>query len=113
MRDGLYHRDLGLPNIAIASGYNLRWTSHAKEQASYRNVWPRPARVDNLTNANIVELEILNGKPIKALLRVPYNSYEDMVMALNLTDGAVRTIWLNSKTDQHNTLDYSKYTKPI
>ena len=52
----------------------------------------------------------------KYCCRIPYNNSQDLVVAIrpqynNLTvkDNFIVTAWMNSKTDNHKTLDTSKY----
>lgn len=61
----------------------------------------------------LIEVEQINGKSTKFVLRFSYDNLRDVVIVLR--EGrkggyyTVVTAWSNLKTDNHNTLDISKY----
>lgn len=136
--DGLYHKDLGFPaqsldqvlgktfNIAMLAGSHARRAlvddrylsaavADGREDMPGRfdatDLLPRSVTVDR---GNLVHLEVVNGRVVQALVRVPATKKFDIVLALGL-DGArtfLRTVWLNRKSDQHKTLNAAAYRTP-
>ena len=68
----------------------------------------------DFNDADIVEIEAEKGVVKKVLCRFPYDEEFDIVLPILLTpEGKLaKTVWLNSKTDDHPTLDFSKYADP-
>lgn len=60
---------------------------------------------------SLVEVETLEGKPFKWVVRFPLNGQLDMVMALT-SDYIVKTVWVNRRNDAHATLNVHKYDRP-
>lgn len=109
MKDGLYHRDLGLP-VTLGFATMLRYSPHALEEASsdrYGNL-DLPKSIGT-HEAEVIEVEVRNGKPFKALLRKPYDDRRDICLVVLLDRGIVKTVWCNLRNDNHHTLDTSKY----
>lgn len=109
--DGLYHRDIGMPECWPVNGrwVDLKYSNHAK-RACIRDrygVIPPLNRVQIFLD-QLVEVEIREGKLVKLVARVRFNGVFDLILVLN-PDGLVRTCWLNRVTDVHKTLDRSKY----
>jgi hypothetical protein len=105
----LYHKDIYFPTVALNSCMLLDYSRHALEQSSrHGHTISLPAYVD-LRKVDVVEVGIEGGKVVHALVRVPYNEREDLVMAICVCKRLVKTVWLNNKNDQHGTLDTSRY----
>jgi hypothetical protein len=111
LKDGRYHRDIRLPQVAIApflGTYRLRLSAHA-EQAMTEDKYGRIEGVVNGTEITVdetavVEVQVENGKPVKALVRLEYNERLDLVLALFPSRQGVcfvKTVWLNEATDLH------------
>jgi len=112
----LYHKQIGLPvtvNKALGH-YVCKFTMHSLQAClndRYGKVKP-PLEID-ITAQNVVECEILGQSVAKVVIRQSYNETKDISLAL-IPDGnraIVKTLWLNDKTDNHLTLDESKYSK--
>ena len=109
MKDGLYHRDIFLP-MELGYATMLRYSPHARAEAS-------SDRYGNLTlpmsistrDAEVIEVEVVNGKPVKALFRTRHDERRDICLVVLLDTSVVKTVWCNVRTDSHKTLDASKY----
>ena len=55
----------------------------------------------------LFEIEETNGIVTKAVYRVEYDNENDICLVIR--KGIVKTAWINKKTDNHFTLDKSKY----
>ena len=114
MKDGLYHRELGLPlpESSFRLGtVGLTYSAHAKEAATtdrYGHISLPDTLNTNL--AALIEVEVFGGRITKLVYRTAYNREYDLVIVIAL-GGRVKTVWLNSKRDTHSTLDYSKYNQ--
>lgn len=63
--------------------------------------------------ARAFEMELSGQWVTKFAVRLPYNASHDLVLVV-IPDGSeffVKTVWLNSNSDAHKTLDRSKYAK--
>lgn len=56
-------------------------------------------------------MEFYEGKLNKMVLRRPYNESLDLIIVLLVNGNKIKTVWLNSNKDAHQTLDVSKYEK--
>lgn len=54
------------------------------------------------------EVGVVNGRIFKYAVRQPLDEDNDITVVVG-ANGVVRTAWINSKDDQHWTLDVSKY----
>jgi len=115
----LYHFQVGFPkgvenNLKkIGKISNVEYLFHAKKAAmnDRYGIIDLPKTL-NLSTSKIIEVEVLNNRVTKIVFRTHYDVKFDLVVVMNLPDLSVRTVWLNSKTDKHRTLDRSKYDKP-
>lgn len=118
----LYHKQLGLPQEAVEAlsgqSYRFHFSRHALDAClndRYGKIVP-PAQV-TVAAEEIIEVEIvqaLTGTVInKVVIRKPYNAKFALLIAFipDRRSAFVKTCWLNSVTDSHETLDESKYTK--
>lgn len=119
MKDGLYHKQLGLPpGVAAlwAGDIGLQYGRHAQSEASLDRYGKLPLfPAVEFEAGDVVEIEVRQGEPVKAVLRVPLDDKKDLVYALSLPvrgEAFVRTVWFNDANDSHRTLDRSKYVKP-
>lgn len=116
LQTGLFHKDIGLPISPnrIIFHAQLKYSNHALKAAQndrYGKINLPETLNTKLDNVTLIELETKNGKPFKGVYRMPYNDKHDIVIVLLYETRLVKTVWLNSKTDAHKTLDVSKYTK--
>src|ERR1044071_9736440 len=116
MKDGLYHKEIGLPADApkaFIGTWRPKYTRHAQLEAiKDRNGIIRPLRTLTVSLSEIIEVEIFQGQPIKAVVRVPYDKTNDIVLAIcRPSDGVatVKTQWLNNRNDTHKTLRREAY----
>lgn len=108
MKDGIYNRAVNLPAELFApflrSNLRLTYSRHAKLECvrdRYNLINP-PVLVD-IRPEHVVEIEVLAGRPVKAVVRMPYDGSCDLVLVIH-PDGFVRTLWLNRRTDNHSSL---------
>jgi len=112
----LYHKDLGLPK-----GFNgnvgtvrLDYSMHAK-QAALNDKYGRIKEFNVLdtSNAQVIEVELVNGQVNKIVYRTEYTKTLDLVIVV-MPRGHyffVKSQWLNLASDDHKTLDVSKYNR--
>lgn len=114
----LYHKNLGFPkNISnwdeVKRFYYAKYSFHAQNAAEndrYGKIL-LPRMID-FTNAEIIEIETEGNLVIKCVGRIPYNKDFDLVVVIIPQNSFVKTVWLNSKTDKHLTLQKWRYTIP-
>jgi hypothetical protein len=114
---GLYNVAIGMPPLKLAPMVPLQLSRHAIQAAAsdrygHCNV-PAALQTDAAT---LVELELgPTGMPVKGLFRLDnQDGLNDLLIVVNLdiaSWGLVRTVWLNRKSDQHRTLDASRYRR--
>lgn len=61
--------------------------------------------------AELVEVETNSTGPKKAVFRISLSSTLDLVLVVALDTLTVKTVWINLKSDTHNTLNKSNYNK--
>lgn len=113
---GIFNRALGLPpGIERFTGtWKLEYTLHAKRASlsdRYGQITlPQTLR---LVNSQIVEVEMVSGRAVKAVVRIPHTDTHDLVLVVcDPMDGylLVKTVWLNDKADEHATLKTESLT---
>jgi len=120
MRNGTYHRDIGLPAGAASifcGTFRLNLTLHAVRAASEdRYGTPRLHRQITIKTADVVEVTYESGRPVKAVVRLPYqfDAKLDVVFVVFPPENfscsiTAKTLWLNAHDDNHKTLDKTKY----
>ena len=111
MNNGLYHKDIYLPKVELPGiDVVLNYTYHALDAA--RNDRYGTIELPETINfglVQLIELEVVDGKPFKAVIRQHHDSRNDLVIVVLLNGYRVKTVWLNRKNDRHRTLDRSKY----
>lgn len=117
----LYHKNLGLPKELLyklnhIKEVSLTYSRHAIiASQSDRYATRRIKLRDKLSFKadDVIELETdANGSLLKLVVRVSYNADLDIIYVLS-RGGFVKTVWLNKKTDLHETLNESKYERAI
>lgn len=120
IKDGLYHREIGLP-----AGASRLWTDPEWLQMVYSEHALRAAEDDRYGRVplyremafapeELVEVEYQNGQPVKAVFRTPLEDVAGnkspfdlvIVMLPPERDGKVfvKTVWYNVRSDGHRTL---------
>jgi len=109
MQDGLYHRDIFLP-IRLGFAAFVKYSAHARQAAQddRYGALTLPA-VISTQEADVIEVEVANGKPHKAVLRMRHDDERDLCVVVLLDTCVVKTVWCNLRTDTHGTLDRTKY----
>jgi len=133
--DGLYHQTFGLPAGILASvcrRFALEPSPHARRalvddrflseavqdgRTSLHCHFNAPDLLPQAVQVNvpqIIEVEIVDGQPAKLLVRLPATPHFDLVLALvpRGLRATIKTLWLNRKSDAHETLDAARYRKP-
>lgn len=89
---------------------NVVLTNHAREQAFRHGMQIVPPQKITIKEEEIVEMEVFNGKVIKLVARFNYNSFKDLVLVFipEEINAIVKTLWLNDKNDNHETLDLNR-----
>lgn len=113
----LYHAQVYFPDklkAALPKGMlNLVYGQHAKQSClndRYGTITPPPA-ID-LSNGQVFEAEVTDGKLVKFAVRMSYDATRDISIVVACSrDYFVKTLWLNKKSDKHRTLDKNKYAK--
>jgi len=120
-----YHRDLGFPSnfTPIQKPFTLEYSGHAERASTddrYGTI-PKIGTLDPAT-ADLIEVEIENGKAVKYLYRTPVpgtHRGKELDVCIAAVPGehkkapwTVKTVWFNERDDLHRTLDTSKYDKP-
>lgn len=110
----LYHRDLGLPTGFVRPQHTVTvdYGSHARMEAMtdrYGDFY-LPPKV-NLSEFEVIEVGMENGKVAKILFRGELDDVRDICIVLIPRRPAwfCKTVWVNVRTDTHRTLDKSKY----
>jgi hypothetical protein len=116
MNTKLYHFKLGLPADARTrfGMLNLSYTGHAIFAAANDlfGAISLPIRLDTRT-AEVIEVETGPlGVTVKVVYRISHCSKYDLCLAVIPQSGVVKTVWLNSKTDTHKTLQEWRYSRP-
>lgn len=110
----LYHYQIGFPKINTNFGrLELRYSQHAIHASvsdCYGDI--KLPRQLNTEKAKLVEIEVENDRVIKAVYRVAHCEQFDLVIVVIPARALVKTVWLNSKTDKHQTLNRYKYATP-
>lgn len=108
----LYHYSIGFPDVERFSGImKLEYSYHALNASNddKYGMITLPNILDLLdTSTRLIEMEVTNGIMSKGVYRVKYDKTYDLVLVV-LRNGRVKTLWLNSVSDKHVTLDRSKY----
>ena len=114
----LYHKDIGFPeNLELPRGFtpvmDLRYSQHAIDASrdDQYGAMRLPRRID-VRKGEMIEIEVTGRLITKMVVRFSYNEELDIVMVVNPSDGFVRTVWFNKKTDKHATLNRAKYATP-
>lgn len=109
----LYHRDIGFPcTVILPRGvFRLRYTQHALRECNRDRYGAfEPPDTLDVTAGTPIEIELCNGRVVKAVYRAQFDDEFDVVLVIN-PDGLVRTAWLNRRDDHHRTLDRAKYAQ--
>lgn len=114
----LYHKDIGFPeDIHLPRGFSpvmdLNYGSHARMEAMQDRYGEirLPHRID-VRKGQTIEIGVTGKEVTKMVLRFSYDETRDIIIVLMPKTHFVKTVWFNLKTDQHKTLDHSKYADP-
>ena len=113
MKNGLYHSQIYMPKVELPTvDVVLNYTHHAIQAAKTdRNGKIELPETINFQFCKLVELEVVDNRPFKVVVRMHHDSKCDLVLIILLDGYRVKTDWLNRKNDNHRTLDASKYRR--
>jgi hypothetical protein len=122
MKDGLYNRKAyGLPagaaEVFVAPAVDLDYAAHAyaESKADRYGVAELPGSIEVIAG-DVVEVEVRGERPVKAVIRFPYDDNLDLVLVLivlsNRRSFFVKTVWFNQASDNHRTLRLAPYSRP-
>lgn len=111
----MFHKDVFIPDFAKQPLHTgpLTYSRHAQnvsgDGGSQLRAIDLPTHLD-LTQAKLVEVELnpVTGEVEKQVWRTPLDEQNDLCFPM-LPNGFVKTVWLNARTDQHDTLRKSRY----
>lgn len=104
----------GLPPLKIGTLNGVVLSYHAQTRALEKGIKVKMADLATFVPSNwqLIELEVVNGVPIKIVARQPFDEIEDLVIVILRKERLIKTIWFNRRDDTHLTLDKSPYSKP-
>jgi hypothetical protein len=115
----LYHMELGFPkNFNPPTGvHELEYSRHAVEATQDDRYGAIPVlKKMNVDRLKMVELGVQDGRVSKIVYRGTLDEERDMcIVVIPKPAGQkwfVKTVWINLRSDQHRTLDESKYARP-
>lgn len=110
----IYHKEIGFPSYfrAPVGKYATALSRHAQVREIEKG-FTIPTMID-LSDFEVIEIEMRNGAVQKMVVRGEYDEYDDIVLVvIPKSHGLfVKTAWLNRWNDNHRTLDVSKYARP-
>lgn len=111
----LYHvAAYGLPSLKIGTLNGVVLSYHAQARALEKGINVKLKDLSTFIPLDwqLIELEVVNGVPIKIVARQPFDEIEDLVIVILRKERLIKTIWFNRRDDTHLTLDKSPYSKP-
>ncbi len=110
----LYHFEIGFPRGFKAPQNTMKpkYGNHARWEAQcdrYGHI-ELPETLD-LSKMKVIEIGVEHGRVAKILFRGSLDATRDLCIVVQ-SNGIVRTVWVNLKTDKHSTLDRTKYCIP-
>lgn len=97
--------------IKRISDCKIKISNHAYERMQERNV-SLDRVYDVFKNFNIIEFHARQDGGISALIRDKY-PYEQVSLSVNLTTGAILTVYKNYSTDTHESVDDGIYNEKL
>lgn len=106
LKNGLYNKQKFMPAVTFGDYEILPRYSHHAIEASADDRYGKIELPDsfNLSRMELVELEVVNNRPFKAVVRMHYDYRNDLVVVILLETFVVKSVWLNRKSDNHRTL---------
>lgn len=119
--DGDYHVKIGFPaSVKIPSGripIDITDRAHVSNRLSDLQIATLPSGVDlSWSCAQIFEISVAHGEVWKFGVRIPLGCAEapsdDLCMIFAWPSKRLITLWLNHSSDDHKTLNRSRYIDP-
>ncbi len=112
MKDGLYHKEIGFPKeLTVSPVFGLTASVHALNRAQELNV-PTVPKNFLPRNAEVIEIEVSEGKAKKILARESLDKFRDLCYVFLTDTKLIKTVWINMVDDKHATLDRSRFVRP-
>ena len=115
----LYHVDIGIPAWAESAlgglACLLNYTNHARRAMADDGLTMEDMPVAYQPGmGNIIEVETCEKRRVvtKFVTRIPLNEEDDIVLVVATDSRAVKTVWVNKRTDTHKTLRRDRYDVP-
>jgi len=109
----LYHAQIFIPESLKKPVFEgeLRYTRHA-QHAAESDIYGEVAlpRYFQAEGAKLIEVETELGVPVKQLWRQKLDDKRDLILVIT-SEGSVKTVWINLLSDNHRTLDRTKYQR--
>jgi hypothetical protein len=111
----LYHSEVYMPAAFKAPIYQgrLRYGTHAVKESLVDRFGAFNLPLSFFAvNATLIEAEYdkRSRQVIKQVWRQPLDATRDLVLVI-MSNGFVKTVWINLKTDKHHTLNAARYVK--
>lgn len=108
----LYHFQVYMPDLPLNFGkQRLNYSNHALNASRddrYGDI-QLPTVIDTNT-AKVIEVEIVQDRFLsKVVYRVDYSDTHDLIVVVIPERWFVKTVWLNAKSDKHQTLNRGRY----
>ena len=115
----LYNVATGIPKYvkgSVPTGIKeIKYSRHAENRFYDKNGHIQPPQFLNFAECALVEVTMIGNVVDKVVLRKGYNETHDLVAVVIPTSHKkvwfAKTVWLNHKTDNHSTLDKSRFNK--
>lgn len=110
----LYHADIFIPEwfTMPTERVRLEWSQHARKAAWEERYGRIPTfQTIPLSQFSLIELGVRDGAVSKIVVRGHYDSARDVIFVLCPEDTHyfVKTVWMNLRSDEHKSLDRSRY----
>lgn len=93
----------------IATRHLMKHLEERRGRSHFLNATLLSNAIDNIRVYNVkpFEVEVENGKVVKAVVRTSYNKHQDVSIVFR--EGKVITAWLNSNKDHHTSSKHEHY----
>lgn len=107
----LFHKDVYMPKFPLPNGiFELTYSNHAKRERDkdrYGQI-QLPSHL-NTSEATVIEVELTQIGVSKIVYRMLHDKDNDIILVIIPQKMFVKTVWLNSKYDKHDTLNRKQY----
>lgn len=110
MATKIYNQAVYMPQTIVNIGrarYTPHYSQHAQEAAKSDRYGLINLPVSVVfSGSDIIECEVIDNTLNKIIVRVSYDNKNDIILVMLIKSDSlfVKTVWLNSKSDNHRTL---------